>query len=234
MTNVLYKRILEFNESLELDNGTLPNGIRAMNPFKEGDPEIILKISAAFFKKFYNDNNPRRMILGINPGRHGAGVTGITFTDTKRLRDVCGIDYGVPETHEPSSVFFYEMIEAYGGAEKFYSDYFVNAVSPLGFVKMNDKGTEVNYNFYDDKTLENAVKPFIIETLKKQLEFNIIRDRCVCLGSGKNYKFLNALNKEHKFFDEVIPLEHPRFIMQYRNKRKSEYIEKYLNVLKRD
>ena len=60
------------------------------------------------------------MILGINPGRHGSGVTGIAFTDTKRLNNDCGISFDEYVTHETSSVFVYEMIKAFGGPEKFY------------------------------------------------------------------------------------------------------------------
>jgi len=49
-----------------------------MNPFRE-NPEALI-VSGKFYKKYYNDNNPRFLILGINPGRFGAGVTGIPFT----------------------------------------------------------------------------------------------------------------------------------------------------------
>ena len=39
-------------------------------------------------------------------------------------------------------------------------------------------------------------------------------------------------NKKYHFFKEIIPLEHPRFIMQYNSKRKDEFIMKYLNALR--
>ena len=70
--------VIEFNKSLDFQ-GTLPRGIKIMNPFKDGQ---IISISSSFYKKYYNDNRPRHFILGINPGRFGAGVTGIPFTDT--------------------------------------------------------------------------------------------------------------------------------------------------------
>ncbi|EAF3770136.1 DUF4918 family protein, partial [Listeria monocytogenes] len=34
------------------------------------------------------------------------------------------------------------------------------------------------------------------------------------------------------FFDTIIPLEHPRFIMQYNSKNKDVYMKKYLSALK--
>src|SRR5665647_129494 len=98
-------KIIEFFTRLEY-SGQLPRGIKIMNPYRE-NPEIVRVISQ-FYHKFYNDNNPRHIILGINPGRFGAGVTGIPFTDTKRLFSECGIQYNGKETHEPSAVFVYE------------------------------------------------------------------------------------------------------------------------------
>ncbi len=73
-------RIIAFNKQLDF-SGNLPDGISIMNPFKEND--TIIPVSSAFYQKYYNDNNPRHLILGINPGRFGAGVTGIPFTDPK-------------------------------------------------------------------------------------------------------------------------------------------------------
>ena len=82
-------------------------------------------ISAEFYKKYYDDHQQRHIILGINPGRFGAGVTGVPFTDTKRLFDECGLQFTGKATHEPSATFVYEVINAYGGTEKFYKNFFV-------------------------------------------------------------------------------------------------------------
>jgi hypothetical protein len=219
--------IINLNQSLRLDIA-LPEGIRVMNPFHH--PEVR-RISSEFYNKYYNDNQPRRLIIAINPGRLGAGATGIPFTDTFRLEKECGIKPGIPPTHEPSSVFVYEMIRAYGGPEAFYREFYITSVCPLGFVKENEKGKEVNFNYYDSKELEKAVTPLITENLKKQLSFNLFADRCICWGRGKNFLFLSKLNARHHFFREIVPLDHPRFIMQYKAKQKQDYIDQYLNVL---
>jgi hypothetical protein len=225
--NTLADRIIEFNNSLEF-NDPLPNGISIMNPFKQNDQ--ILPISTAFYRKYYSDNHPRHLILGINPGRFGAGVTGIPFTDTKRLIDPCGISYTGKSTHEPSSVFVYEVIEAYGGPEAFYSHFYINSVFPLGFTISDGSGKETNYNYYDSKELTAAVYDFGVESLRKQLAMGLETDICYCFGSGKNEKFIRALNEKYGFFKELIALEHPRFIMQYKSKSKTEYIDKYLRA----
>ncbi len=222
----LADKLIEYTYNLD-HIGPLPEGIRIMNPFRK-NPQAI-KIAEIFYRKFYSDNCKRHLILGINPGRFGAGVTGITFTDTKRLREKCGIAIDCKETHEPSSVFIYEMIEAYGGVEKFYSAFILGAVCPLGFTRINDKGGEVNYNYYDSRELLEAVSPFIEMNVKKYLEFGISTDVCFCLGTGKNAAFLSELNTHLGIFGRIVPLEHPRFIMQYKTGMKDQYIDKYLN-----
>ena len=88
-----------------------------MNPFQEN--ENIISISSSFYKKYYNDNNSRHLILGINPGRFGAGLTGIPFTDPKRLKTNCNIKFNGALAHELSSVFVYDVINEFGGEIEF-------------------------------------------------------------------------------------------------------------------
>jgi hypothetical protein len=223
------EKIISFCLSLEF-NGSLPEGITVMNPFRN-NPRAMAVVSQ-FYRKFYSDNKERRLILGINPGRFGAGVTGIPFTDTIRLKEKCGLAIPGLKSFETSSVFIYEMIDKYGGPEKFYGDFYISSVSPLGFTLAGKGGKETNYNYYDSKQLIAAIKEFAISSLDKQLAFGINTDVCFCLGTGKNYKFLSQLNDELHFFGQIIPLEHPRFIMQYRSKQKDSYINGYIKKLK--
>ena len=223
------EKIISFNQSLRFDH-PLPDGIRVMNPYAE-NPQA-LEASTLFYRKYYNDDHSRRLILGINPGRFGAGVTGIPFTDTKRLKEKCGIEISNVSTHELSSVFVYEFIEAFGGATVFYRDYFISAVCPLGFLKTGTNGKEINMNYYDEPGLMNASRDFILTSLEKQLDFGIEQEVCFCFGKNKNYKYLSELNREKKYFGRIVPLEHPRFIMQYRLRLKDFYIKKYLDCMK--
>jgi hypothetical protein len=223
-------RIISFCNEVQFE-GSLPTGISIMNPFRN-NPEVP-EIVSQFYKKFYNDNKQRHLILGINPGRFGAGVTGIPFTDTKRLKEQCGI--GIPgiDTFETSAVFIYEMIRKYGGPVKFYSDFYINSVCPLGFTSTGKAGKETNYNYYDSKELTDSVRGFAIENISKQIEFGLKREICFCLGTGQNFKFLTKINSEQKFFGTIVPLEHPRYIMQYKSKQKELYIRKYLEEFTR-
>ncbi len=220
-------RVIAFNKDLNF-TGTLPPGVGIMNPFRES--ETVLETSSQFYRKYYSDNNPRHIILGINPGRFGSGVTGVPFTDSKRLVSECQIPYSGKQTHEPSSVFVYDVINAFGGPEAFYKHFYIHSICPLGFTTTSAKGQEVNYNYYDSPALTAAVYDFIVESTRKQMAFGIQTDVAFCFGTGKNEKFLRKLNEKEKFFGEIIALEHPRFIMQYKAKTKHLYIEKYLNA----
>ncbi|MDH5414543.1 MAG: DUF4918 family protein [Flavobacteriaceae bacterium] len=223
------QKVIQFNCSLQLTT-TMPAHIGIMNPFAENP--YALAVSSAFYQKYYYDAKPRKIILGINPGRHGAGVTGIPFTDTKRLAEFCDMTIPYISTHEISSVFIYEVIQQYGGVQAFYNDIYINSISPLGFVIKDKNGREKNYNYYDSKALSKVLKLFIIESIRAQLSFGIDTHTCYCLGTGKNYAYLSALNEEMGFFENIIALEHPRYIMQYKSKQKQFYIDKYLEVLK--
>jgi hypothetical protein len=218
----LSNKILSFLKNLDL-KVELPAEVEVMNPFKD---QATFNLCKKFYKKYYNDNQSRHLLLGINPGRFGGGLTGIPFTDPVRLQNTCGIENDFQKKQELSSVFIYEMIHAFGGPEIFYGKFYISATCPLGFIKNNK-----NLNYYDDRQLENRIKNFVVECIKGQLEFGINRDIAFCLGEGKNFAYLSNLNNELKFFKKIIAFPHPRFIMQYRLKKKEEYIERYLREL---
>ncbi|HWJ92883.1 MAG TPA: uracil-DNA glycosylase family protein, partial [Flavisolibacter sp.] len=168
----------------------------------------------------------RRIFLGINPGRFGAGVTGVNFTASRQLTEFCGINHPFKKGTELSAEFIYDMIEAYGGVHAFYSHFFIGSVCPLGFVR-NGK----NLNYYDDKDLLLILEPFIISNLHRLLNFNVDRQVCYCIGGEKNYKYLLSLNERFKWFQRIVALPHPRFIMQYRRKQKDQFIQQYLQLI---
>lgn len=212
--------IIAFYFSLDASKWKLPKGIQLLNPF--ANPEMR-PIFEQFYHKYFNDENQRHLIVGINPGRFGAGVTGISFTDPKILEEQCDIPNDFQKRNELSAIFIYEMIHEYGSIADFYSRFFISSVVPLGFVKDGK-----NINYYDDKSLQDNLKPYIIDSLTKHIAFGIPTDKLFVLGQGKNYKYVTKLNAEIKLFDEVIPLPHPRWVMQYRLKRKQEYLDEFM------
>lgn len=221
----IYLRYLSALEEKELP---LPEGFRAMNPYSN---EEVWKVVEAFYRKFYSDSSQRTLIFGINPGRLGAGATGIPFTDTKHLLTDCGIQAPPFSTHEPSSVFVYEVIRAFGGVDHFYKHFLISSLSPLGFITDGKKGGSVNVNYYDDQELLQSTEQFIRDNLLWHSSRNVNRKKAFCLGTGKNFNQFERLNKELKLFEELVPLEHPRFVMQYRFKFKDDYVRKYIETL---
>jgi hypothetical protein len=216
-------QIISFYRSLHPPK-KLPPGFDLLYPQQS---EAVMEVVTLFFQKYYNDETERELIFGINPGRFGAGTTGINFTAPKQLTEFCGIEHGFKMQSELSAEFIYAMIKAYGGPGMFYKKYFISSISPLGFTKNG-----INVNYYDDPKLYAAVKPFIVESIQQQLTMPFSRAKAFCIGGDKNLKFFTRLNEEFHFFGSIIPLPHPRFIMQYRRKRLEEFIGIYLEALK--
>lgn len=218
-------KIISFLEQLDLPV-RLPRGIEVMNPYRNQETVSLCK---QFYTKYYNDNHSRSVILGINPGRFGAGLTGIPFTDPIRLEQVCGLSNPFSRKPELSSEFIYKMIATFGGAEEFYKQFYITSVSPLGFVKDGK-----NLNYYDSELLTKRIRPFMDACLEAQLYWGLKTKTAYCLGEGDNFKFITTWNEEKKFFDAVVPLPHPRFIMQYKRKQVDTYIDTYIRKLRQD
>ena len=216
------EKAVSFLSSLDL---TLPSSLctQVLNPYRNDE---TMDCVTQFYTKYFSDHRRRIFIFGINPGRFGGGITGISFTDPVALREKCGIENSLGNKRELSSEFIYKVIDAYGGVSSFYRDFFISAVCPLGFVKAT-----TNCNYYDDKNLQEAVTPFIRKTFQQQIEIGARNDALIVVGADKNRKFIESLNAETGFFKKIVSLDHPRFIMQYRRKKMQDYIQRYLEML---
>lgn len=221
--NTFGQRVAHFYNSLSVPEN-IPDNISAIHPRSEFSARPYVDL---FFEKFFNDNKKRVFVLGINPGRFGSGVTGIPFTDPISLEKDCGIENFLQKRRELSSEFVYNFISVWGGAEKFYNDFFLTAISPIGFTSGGK-----NYNYYDDPSFLKIIKPFILRTLRQQIDFGA-KQTAIIFGTGKNAKIFSELNSGLNFFDNVYTLEHPRYIMQYKRKDKNEYVEKYMETFKK-
>lgn len=218
------KKILNFYNTLVVPTA-LPEGVEIMNPYTN---KKAAGLARQFYDRYYSDTNQRELIVGINPGRFGGGITGIPFTDPLKLEVQCGIKNDFEKRTELSADFIYRMITAYGGVDSFYGRFYIGAVCPLGLT-LNKK----NLNYYDTPEVERTLRDFILSGLRAQLDFPLNRERCFCLGEGKNFKYLNQLNQKYAFFEQIIPLAHPRFIMQYRRKKVDEYVARYIAAFKK-
>jgi hypothetical protein len=200
----------------------LPSLVSIMNPYTSAE---VISVVNSFYNKFYSDKNNRIFIFGINPGRFGGGITGIPFTDPLALEDHCGICNDFVKKRELSSTFIYTMISRLGGAGIFFSKFYLSALFPLALIKRGK-----NLNYYDDQDLFARLKPYMLNALERQLQFGAGRT-AISLGK-RNTIYLSEFNVQLKYFDKIITLEHPRYIMQYKRKELDTYLNKYLSVLK--
>ncbi len=219
----LSEQILDFYFSLP-KNFSPPNGVEIIYPY---DIPETRRVMETFYRKYYDDTRPRRLLFGINPGRHGAGLTGVGFTDPILMEEKCGIANALEKRSELSANFICEVVDAYGGSEAFYGDFLFTTVLPFGLLR-NGK----NYNYYDDKKTLEYFEPLIVESIKKQIAYPNVSRHIATVGQGKNLAYLKALNIRYNFFDRIEVLPHPRWVMQYRRKEKEKYIQTYLEVLK--
>ncbi len=217
------KHIIQFYESMSSD-WKLPSGVDLIYPFADDN---VWHVFRSFCHKFYNSKTERTFLFGINPGRFGAGMTGVPFTDPVILETHCNIPNNINKRHELSCLFVYEMIELLGGVQSFYKHFYISSLCPLGFIK--DKK---NYNYYDDSELFLKVRPYMIKAMDYQISKYCNRQVAFSLGQGKNFKVFNELNAEFGWFDKVVPLPHPRWVMQYKRKTKEIYLNEYLVKLK--
>jgi hypothetical protein len=217
-TTTFADRVLQFWRDVQPPEIGTP-GIEVLNPYGS---EPTIATMQAFYRRFYSDPRPRVFVLGINPGRFGAGVTGVPFTDPVALEVDCGIPNPFPRTRELSSTFVFEFIRHWGGIERFASAFYITAICPYGFVRDGK-----NINYYDVRSLQDELRPYIVRTMREQLRIGAGRDIAIVLGAGKNAKFFTELNAAEQLFDRVITLDHPRFIMQYRRKQLGDYLDRY-------
>jgi hypothetical protein len=196
-----------------------------MDPYRD---VAVVDVVRQFCERYYTGDRVRLAVWGINPGRFGAGVTGLSFTDPYALRHDLGLQTTIEGRREPSAEFVYRVIAAYGGPAAYYHDVYMSALSPLGFVRGG-----VNINFYDDRTLQQDIVPFVVECMQRQTSMGLRSDACVVLGTGKLKTFMETYVRPVLGYAEVAYLEHPRFIIQYRRRHMDDYVRRYVDTIRR-
>ena len=68
-------KVLDYYLNLKPDI-KVPEGVEILYPYDNKETITQMK---KFYSKFYSDKNKRIQIFGINPGRFGAGITGVPF-----------------------------------------------------------------------------------------------------------------------------------------------------------
>ena len=101
-----------------------------------------------FWHKFYGDDIPQVMICGINPGRFGAGMTGIPFLDFMSLSKMIS---GVNRSDSEKSASFFFKVVGHFGVDDFFKTFYVSNFSSVGYIK---NGKNLNYFDLPEMALE--------------------------------------------------------------------------------
>ncbi len=224
MASERFARFVETFLSTAEADVALPPGIEVLRPYE--DPEVI-RVLRAMCRAYYTGDQQRIGVWGINPGRFGAGVTGLSFTDPWAVTHDLGITTSLTGRRELSAEFISGVICAYGGAAAFYRDVYLSALCPLGFVR-----DCININFYDVADLSARIRPKVIEWMNTVFDAGVRRDVTILLGSGKLRDFMEKHVREQVGVAEVIYLDHPRYIMQYRRSQLDEYVRLYVDTVR--
>ncbi|MBM7174053.1 DUF4918 family protein, partial [Streptomyces sp. G44] len=122
----------------------MPPGFTVINPFNGPQKESVREVTTAFYRRYYDDDKPRRLVLGSSPARRGTAVTGVPFEDAEQLQSETGVEVDGYAVSRPSAGFLHDVIRRYGGRDKFYADFVMSFVCPLGLAKKSPAGQEVN------------------------------------------------------------------------------------------
>lgn len=176
-----------------------------------------------FYKQVYSEIQPRIVLCGINPGRLGAGKTGVPFLDylslSKFFPDIKSTD------REHSAQFVYKVIESYG-KERFFNSVYLTNYSWFGFeTKSNNRRKNVNY-FELSKNIQSVIEESFLE------EMEILQPQFIIPLSEKVEQSLMGLKRSRRLDYEIMPrLKHPYYCSFNKPyERIKEYIERIGDV----
>jgi len=165
--------------------------------------------------KYIEPNKPKIVICGINPGRFGAGKTGIPLLDFPSLSKILPNMNEIPhEKPEKSAKFIFSIIEHFG-VNDFFKQFYLTNISCIGFYCTK---TKKNINYYE---LPLSIQYFLFDNFSK--EINYIKPKIIIpLGKEVEKNLIMDLKHEHKINTEIgTRLPHP----STRYARKDDYIK---------
>lgn len=122
-----------------IDSGELQaiiedEGISILDDFLENWSNV-----KRFYAEYYGAHYPDTVLCGINPGRNGAGKTGVPFVDFSSLSKL--LDGIGRDDWERSAQFFFDIVQHFG-ARTFFRSFYVTNFSWVGYAR---RGVNVNY-----------------------------------------------------------------------------------------
>jgi hypothetical protein len=164
-----------------------------------------------FNQRFYANGIPKIVLFGINPGRLGAGKTGVPFVDFKSLsRLLAGISRA---DSERSAQFFFRVIEHFD-AERFYASFYVTNVSWVGYVK-----DARNVNFHE---LPGAALQKVLDLFREEMA--VVKPAKIISLSGSVHETVRNVLRKDVDCSTVLP--HPNYCSF--ESRVERYMSKYI------
>ncbi|EST55664.1 hypothetical protein T458_06265 [Brevibacillus panacihumi W25] len=174
MIRILEEKRSFYEQLVEGDNRWVnkelaQQGIRILDGFVTG-----YELVKEFYERVYTKEGSRVVLCGINPGRLGAGKTGVPFLDFRSLSRI--MPKVKNKDSERSAGFVFDVIERYG-KESFFEDVYLTNISWFGFEKDGK-----NHNYYNLSTEiqevllgsfikeMNHVQPVVIVPVSKMVE----------------------------------------------------------------
>ena len=207
----LYNEYFEFLEKFKKKYGEELDKINIgiLEEFKEN--KFWIK---KFHEKYVENNKPKIIICGINPGRFGAGKTGIPFLDFNSLRNIFPEIQSVDK--EKTATFMFEVIQRFG-IDEFYNKFHLTNLSWYGFYNKTT-GKNVNYN-----ELPSHIANFLLEKFVQEVNY-LKADIIIPISDIALWELTLNLKKNSKISSTIEKrLYHP----STRFAKKEEYIEMF-------
>ncbi|MCE5361045.1 uracil-DNA glycosylase family protein [Candidatus Igneacidithiobacillus taiwanensis] len=172
----------------------------------------------AFWQHYVPDPLPQTVILGLNPGRFGAGQTGIPFVDFRSLSALLPEASLPKQDSEPSATFFHRVVQ-HIGAEKFYRMFYVSNVSAVGYLR---DGKNCNY-----PDLPELARPTVARNFAE--EMGLLRPKRIIALGREVEASAQALFPDGSV--RISHLPHPSWIMTYRLREAQSWVRRYAQML---
>jgi len=168
-----------------------------------------------FNRRYYADGAPKVVLCGINPGRLGAGKTGVPFIDFASLSAMLpGINR---HDSERSAGFFYDVVQSIG-VQTFYQHFYVTNISWVGYSHNNKN---VNYD-----QLPSTAKAWVYEMFRLEME-TISPTTIIALGGVVSDTLHECFGDTDMDISQVLP--HPNYCAFPKNYEECK--SRYINLL---
>jgi Domain of unknown function (DUF4918) len=180
-----------------------------------------IELVRRYYRTYYSTHKNRIVLCGINPGRNGAGKTGIPFIDYRGASHLLSnVDQ---DDREQSAQFIMSIINEIG-TQTFYENVYMTNISWFGFIKDGK-----NLNYYD---LPLPLPTIFTNSFIAEMEF--VQPKVIVPLSKEVEQTLKKMIKEGRLRYPVAPrLLHPYYcsIGQRAIKYKDVYVKKITSII---